>query len=81
MPCRAGESKGGRSAVTGRRAQAVHSRPPGRVDPRARQEVVKSEIEARKLQNASPMPSGLVKTPAELADLLAYLLGEIPQAP
>jgi len=27
------------------------------------------------------MPSGLVKTPAELADLLAYLLGEIPQAP
>jgi putative heme-binding domain-containing protein len=47
----------------------------------ARQDVVKSEIEARKLQNASPMPSGLVKTPAELADLLAYLLGENPQAP
>jgi putative heme-binding domain-containing protein len=46
-----------------------------------RQEVAKSDIEARKLQNASPMPSGLVKTPAELADLLAYLLGENLQAP
>jgi putative heme-binding domain-containing protein len=46
-----------------------------------RQSVLKSEIEARKLQNASPMPSGLVKTPAELADLLAYLLSENPQAP
>jgi putative heme-binding domain-containing protein len=47
----------------------------------ARQEVAKSGIEVRKLQNASPMPSGLVKTPAELGDLLAYLLGENPQAP
>jgi putative heme-binding domain-containing protein len=47
----------------------------------ARQEVAKSQIEDRKLQNASPMPSGLVKTPAELADLLAYLLSPNPQAP
>jgi putative heme-binding domain-containing protein len=46
-----------------------------------RKAVAKSDIEARKLQNASPMPSGLVKTPAELADLLAYLLSENPQAP
>jgi len=47
----------------------------------ARQEVAKSEIEARRLHETSPMPSGLVKTPAELADLLAYLLSENPQAP
>jgi putative heme-binding domain-containing protein len=47
----------------------------------ARQEVAKSQIEDRKLQNVSPMPSGLVKTPAELADLLAYLLSPQPQAP
>ncbi len=47
----------------------------------ARQKVAKSDIEARKLQNASPMPSGLVKTPAELADLLAYLLSDNPKAP
>ncbi|MDB5387579.1 MAG: hypothetical protein JWM11_3225, partial [Planctomycetaceae bacterium] len=33
------------------------------------------EIEDRKLQEASPMPQGLVKTPEELRDLLAYLLG------
>ncbi len=46
-----------------------------------RQEVLKRDIEARRLHSASPMPSGLVKTPAELADLLAYLLSENPQAP
>jgi putative heme-binding domain-containing protein len=33
------------------------------------------DIEERKLQEASPMPQGLVKTPEELKDLLAYLLG------
>ena len=33
-----------------------------------------TEIEERKLQEASPMPQGLVKTPEELRDLLAYLL-------
>jgi putative heme-binding domain-containing protein len=47
----------------------------------ARQEVAKSDIEVRRLHETSPMPSGLVKTPAELADLLAYLLSENPQAP
>jgi putative heme-binding domain-containing protein len=46
-----------------------------------RQEIAKSDIEARRLHSASPMPSGLVKTPAELADLLAYLLSENPPAP
>ena len=33
------------------------------------------EIETRKLQDQSPMPPGLVKTPEELRDLLAFLLG------
>jgi putative heme-binding domain-containing protein len=47
----------------------------------ARQEVAKSTIEARKLQPVSPMPTGLVKTPAELGDLLAYLMSPHPQAP
>jgi putative heme-binding domain-containing protein len=46
-----------------------------------RQAVAKSTIEVRKLQPTSPMPSGLVKTPAELGDLLAYLLSPNPQAP
>jgi putative heme-binding domain-containing protein len=32
------------------------------------------EIDERKLQEISPMPQGLVKTPDELRDLLAYLL-------
>jgi putative heme-binding domain-containing protein len=42
-------------------------------------EVQKSEIEGRKLSSLSPMPAGLVKTPAELADLLAYLLSAEPR--
>ena len=46
-----------------------------------RQAVPKSEIDERKLQATSPMPGGLVKTPAELGDLLAYLLSSNPQAP
>lgn len=46
-----------------------------------RQIVAKSEIEERTLQPTSPMPSGLVKSPAELGDLLAYLMGPSPQAP
>ena len=39
-----------------------------------RKTVPVAEIEERKLQNLSPMPAGLVKTPDELRDLLAYLL-------
>ncbi len=46
-----------------------------------RQTVSKRSIEERKLQNVSPMPSGLVRTPGELADLLAYILSPNPQAP
>ena len=37
--------------------------------------VRKNAIESRKLVELSPMPQGIVKTPAELRDLLAYLLG------
>jgi putative heme-binding domain-containing protein len=47
----------------------------------ARQTVRKSDIEARKLQPTSPMPGGLVKTPDELRDLLAYLLRPNPSPP
>jgi putative heme-binding domain-containing protein len=39
-----------------------------------RETILKSEIEERKLQDISPMPQGVVKTPDELRDLLAYLL-------
>jgi putative heme-binding domain-containing protein len=44
-----------------------------------REEVAKRDVEARKQQPVSPMPAGLVKTPAELRDLLAYVLGENPR--
>ncbi len=47
----------------------------------ARQVVAKASIEARKLQPTSPMPAGLIKTPEELGDILAYLLSENPRAP
>jgi putative heme-binding domain-containing protein len=39
-----------------------------------RRAIKKSEIAVRELQNRSPMPEGLVKTPAELGDVLAFLL-------
>lgn len=40
-----------------------------------------SAIESRKLQETSPMPAGLVKTPGELSDLLSYLLQANPVPP
>ena len=43
--------------------------------------ILKSEIEERKAAPTSPMPAGLVKTPQELRDLLAYLLSERPTPP
>jgi putative heme-binding domain-containing protein len=43
--------------------------------------IAAGDIEERKLQDLSPMPQGLVKTPEELRDLLAYLLSENPQPP
>jgi putative heme-binding domain-containing protein len=36
----------------------------------------KSDIKARKTEERSPMPQGLVRTPDELQDLLAYLMRE-----
>ncbi|MSR57611.1 MAG: c-type cytochrome [Planctomycetaceae bacterium] len=36
--------------------------------------IATTDIDDRVLQNISPMPAGLVKTPDELRDLLAYLL-------
>jgi putative heme-binding domain-containing protein len=39
-----------------------------------RRTVAASDVEQRKIQNTSPMPAGLVKTPNELSDLLAFLL-------
>jgi putative heme-binding domain-containing protein len=46
-----------------------------------RKEVAKKDVESRKLLELSPMPSGIVKTPEELRDILAYLLSDNPQAP
>ena len=46
-----------------------------------RESIELGTIESRTVQAASPMPAGLVKTPAELADLLSYLLSADPQAP
>jgi putative heme-binding domain-containing protein len=43
--------------------------------------IAKSDIEERLPSAVSPMPSGLVKTPQELRDLLAYLLSERPTPP
>lgn len=38
-----------------------------------RQTLQKGDIARRRLENHSPMPEGLIRTPAELRDLLAYL--------
>jgi putative heme-binding domain-containing protein len=46
-----------------------------------RKAIAKKDIEDRQLTKASPMPGGLVKTPEELRDLLAYLLSENPLPP
>jgi putative heme-binding domain-containing protein len=47
----------------------------------ARQVVPLADVEQRALQPTSPMPTGLVKNPAELGDLLAYLLSPNAAAP
>jgi putative heme-binding domain-containing protein len=46
-----------------------------------RKTVATADIEARRRSELSPMPVGLVKTPAELSDLLAYLLSANPTPP
>ena len=38
-----------------------------------RQTIPKGDIARRELQDRSPMPEGLVQTPADLRDLLAFL--------
>ncbi|MEX0938933.1 MAG: ThuA domain-containing protein [Pirellulales bacterium] len=44
-----------------------------------RRSIPLEEVEARQLQDVSPMPAGLVRTPEELGDILAYLLSENAQ--
>jgi putative heme-binding domain-containing protein len=46
-----------------------------------RKTVTKMDVEERTRTGVSPMPAGLVKTPRELQDLLAYLLGANPLPP
>jgi putative heme-binding domain-containing protein len=46
-----------------------------------RKTIMKSDIAERNLLKTSPMPAGIVKTPEELRDLLAYLLSEKPTPP
>jgi putative heme-binding domain-containing protein len=46
-----------------------------------RKTIAKKEIEERTITPTSPMPAGLVKTPQELRDLLAYLFSDNPLPP
>ena len=46
-----------------------------------RKAVAKADIAERRILEQSPMPQGLVKTPEELRDLLAYLLSDNPLPP
>jgi putative heme-binding domain-containing protein len=47
----------------------------------SRRSLRKKDIEERRVTDASPMPSGLVKKPQELRDLLTYLLSDNPLPP
>jgi len=38
--------------------------------------VRKGDIAKREIQDRSPMPEGMIQTPAELRDLLAFLLSQ-----
>lgn len=46
-----------------------------------RKTIAKRDIDQRGVSPLSPMPAGLVKTPDELRDLLAYLLSDNPAPP
>lgn len=46
-----------------------------------RKTISKDDIDERSVSTISPMPAGLVKTPAELRDLLSYLLSDNPTPP
>jgi putative heme-binding domain-containing protein len=63
--------------ITGETATEVEVLLPSAV----RQTIKKSDIAVRELQNRSPMPEGLIRTPAELADLLAFFMSEIGPMP
>jgi putative heme-binding domain-containing protein len=47
----------------------------------SRRTIAKKEVDERTRIDLSPMPAGLVRTPAELRDLLAYILSDRPQPP
>ena len=47
----------------------------------SRRKIAVSDIDERSVSELSPMPQGLVKTPQELSDLLAYLLSDKPSPP
>jgi putative heme-binding domain-containing protein len=46
-----------------------------------RRTIKASDVEDRRTVAGSPMPAGVVKTPSELRDLLAYLRSDHPQPP
>jgi len=46
-----------------------------------RKTIASQQIEGRSIATISPMPAGIVKTPIELRDLLAYLLSDHPTPP
>ncbi len=58
--------------ITGETATEIEVLLPSTV----RQTIKKNDIAVRELQNRSPMPEGLIRTPAELADLLAFFNSE-----
>ncbi len=43
--------------------------------------LIKKDIDERTVSLQSPMPAGLVRTPRELRDLVAYLMSESPTPP
>jgi hypothetical protein len=47
----------------------------------SRRVIPAKEVEGRTQSSVSPMPAGLVRTPEELRDLLAYLLSDGPAPP
>ncbi len=65
-----GEEMGG--LITGETATEVEILLPSAI----RRNLKKSDIASREIQNRSPMPEGLLQTPAELGDLLAFILSQ-----
>jgi putative heme-binding domain-containing protein len=46
-----------------------------------RKVILKSDVDNRRMLDTSPMPQGVIKTPTELRDILAYLLSDKPLPP